>query len=317
MEKEVIFNFFPICNDKVITSIGFRVHEYSGSDDKKIKFLLSRVEEDSKEMAFAEISENFKVKLPNGKEVNGLTHTRYNSLLHNGTEGVLYEPIFQLFNAPKFPLSVSTMIVNGKIKITEQKECTTIPKTEFTTRITEEIPNHYLTEYITDDGFELCKLINSDFFEAIQLLYNNQRYVSTLKLLMSAIDTFAFLEFGDKANNFKDWLKEYCIVSKLNLTEDELWEYRNSILHMTNAYSRKVIDKKISKLSFYVNREDVKDMISDGEAKYFNLFSLINVIASGVDKWGESFNAEREKFKTFCDRYDLIISDIRYNKIYQ
>lgn len=114
MDTEVIFNIFPVCNNDIITAIGFRVHEHGGSDQEKIDFLLSRIEIDVKEMAFIEVIESFKVKLADGKEVNGITHERYNNLLHNGTEGILYEPIFQLFEAPKHPLSVSTMFVNGK-----------------------------------------------------------------------------------------------------------------------------------------------------------------------------------------------------------
>lgn len=313
MEK--IFNIFPICDDRIISHIGFCIHEFVGEDEEKIQYLLSKVEEDSKKYSITEVPSEFKVKLPNGKEINGLTHERYNSLLHNGTDGVLYEEIFQLFGAPQFPLSVSTMIVNGEIKVTEQKRFETVPKTEFTTQLVEQVPEYYLKAYMSEKGFALSELINADFFDAIRILYNNQKFVSSLKLLMSAIDTFSFLEYGDRPNNFKDWLDKYCDLSVLKLTNSELWEYRNSILHMTNSYSRKVINKKINQLSFYVGENDLPYMISNGEAKYFNLFSLINCIAEGIDNWGESFNSERSKFEIFCDRYDLIMSDQRYSKL--
>lgn len=313
MEK--IFNIFPICNNRIITHIGFCVHEIDGTDEEKLKYLLSKVEQDSKKIKIIEVPSNFKVRHPSGEEINGLTHERYNSLLHNGTDGILYEGIFQHFGAPEFPLSVSTMIVDGEIKITEQKKFDTIPKTEFTTKLVEQVPLYYLSEYMSDNGFALSELINTDFFEAIRILYNKQKYVSSMKLLMSAIDTFSFLEYGDKPNNFKDWIIQFCDLSALNINESELWEYRNSVLHMTNSYSRRVIDKKVSQLSFYVGEKDLPYMISNGEAKYFNLFSLINCIAQGIDKWGESFNIERSKFRKFCDRYDLIMSDQRYSKI--
>lgn len=55
--KEVIFNLFPICNDKIITNIGFRVHEFEGKDEDKIQYLLSRVEQDVKEMIILKISD--------------------------------------------------------------------------------------------------------------------------------------------------------------------------------------------------------------------------------------------------------------------
>jgi hypothetical protein len=315
MAKEVIFNIFPICKSDIITEVGFRVHEFEGSDDEKTNFLLTRVETDFKEMVFIKISDDFKVLLADGEEVNGLTHERYNNFLHNGTESILYEPIFQLFNAPKTPLSVSTMVVDGKIYITQSKHFDTMPKTNFTEKITEKIPNHYLKEFTTEDGFDMGALINSDFIVSIRLLFQNQKYVSCVKLLMSAIDTFAFLEFGDVDGNFKKWVSRYCDLSSVGVSEIELWAYRNSIIHMTNSYSRQVIKNKVQKLSFYVNKDNVDYLTTDGEAKYFNLLTLINSINKAIEKWCDSYNDEREKFEPFCDRYDLIISDSRYGTI--
>lgn len=315
MDKEIIFNIFPICNSDIVSEIGFRVHEYAGTDDDKIKFLLSRVEQDVKEMAFIKVSSDFKVQVANGQEVIGLTHERYNNLLHNGTDGILYEPIFQLFNAPQTPLSVSTMVVDGEIKITTQKHFDTMPKAKFTETVTEKIPNHYLKEFMTEEGFNMGALINSDFIVSIRLLFQNQKYVSCIKLLMSSIDTFAFLEYGDVSGNFKTWINKYCDLSSVGINESELWEYRNSIIHMTNSYSRKVIDNKVQKLSFYVSKDNVDYLTTDGEAKYFNLLTLINVVNKGLEKWCDSYNIDRSKFPTFCDRYDLIISDSRYGRI--
>lgn len=315
METEVIFNLFPICNSNIISAIGFRVHDHSGSDEEKIVFLSSRIELDIKEMAYIKVSENFKVQLPTGEEINGLTHERFNNLLHNGTEGILYEPIFQLFNAPENPLSIATMFVDGEIKITAKQEFGTPPKTKFTEKITEKIPDHYLSRYTTDEGINLGELINSDFIEAIRLLFQNQKYVSAIKLLMAAIDTFAFIEFGDVKGNFKSWLVKYCDIPQVGITVEELWEYRNSILHMTNAHSRNVLKNNILRLSFYVSESDIDYLTTNGDAKYFNLVTLINVINLGIENWCDSYNTEREKFESFCTRYDLVISDNRYNKI--
>jgi hypothetical protein len=317
MEKEVIFNIFPICNKDIILSIGFRVHEFSGSDQEKIEYLLSKIETDIKEMAYIKVPDNFKLNLPTGEIINGITHERYNNLLYNGTEGILYESIFQMFNAPVTPLSVSTMYVDGEIKITEQRQFEAESKTKFTTKITENISEHYLKKYMTDKGFEFAELINVDFMEAIKLLLWNQKYTSTIKLLMAAIDTFAFLEYGDIKGSYKKWLEEFCEVSLLGVNEDELWEYRNSILHMTNANSRKVIQNHVQRLSFYISDKDIEFLTTNGDAKYFNLLSLIKVINFGILKWVDSFNTNREKFGTFCKRYDLIISDNRYNRIEQ
>lgn len=316
-KMEKIFNIFPIFEGDLYIRIGFRVHEMEGTDEEKINFLLSRIEQDITEMALVDLPENFTIKLPNGTEIIGLTLDSYNTLLYNGTDGILYEPIFQLFDAPEYPLSVSTSIVDGQVKIDKSIYFETTPKAPFTEKLHEEMPNYYLSEFMTDEGFEMDKMIDHDFFNAIRLLFNHKHFVSCLKLLMSAIDSIAFLEYGDVANKniFKNWLIEYCDFSTLNISEDELWEYRNSILHMTNSYSRKVNSKKVSPLQFYVSAEDKPDLISDVESKYFNLKRLISVISDGISKWAESFNENRGKFAGFCDRYDLIVSDSRYRKL--
>ena len=140
-------------------------------------------------------------------------------------------------------------------------------------------------------------------------------YVSSLKLLLSAIDTFAFLEFGDTRNNFKNWLNEFCNLSELKITEEELWEFRNSLLHMTNTVSRKVQNESVIGLGFYVFNEDIEERTSDGKIKYFNLKSLIVNVAFGLKSWAESFNNNRGKFEQFIERYDLVISDTRYKRI--
>jgi len=315
MNTELIFNIFPICNDDIISTIGFRVHEHSGTDEEKINFLLSKVETDVKEMGYIKISENFKVKLPNGEEVIGLTKERFNNLQHNGTEGILYEPIFQVFDAPKNPLSVATMFVDGEIKITKSEKFETVPKTKFTEGITESIPEHYLKKFMTENGFRLGDLINEDFIEAIRLLFQNQKYVSCAKLLMAAIDTFAFLDFGDVKDNFKNWLTKYCDLSKVKVTDEQLWEYRNSMLHMTNTRSRKVMQNDVRQLAFYLSESEIDFMTSNGEANYFNLLTLINEVNNGIANWCESYNSDPDKFENFCERYDSIISDSRYRQI--
>jgi hypothetical protein len=132
---------------------------------------------------------------------------------------------------------------------------------------------------------------------------------------MAAIDTFAFLEYGDTKDNFKKWLTSFCDLSSIKLTVDELWEYRNSILHMTNAQSRKVIQNQIERLSFYVSENDIDFLTTNGEAKYFNLLTLIRTINLGIVNWINTYDTDRSKFEIFSDRYDLIISDSRYNKI--
>ncbi len=315
MEK--IINLFPIIEGQIINCIGFRIHEMEGTDEEKIEFLKSRVETDSKEMAITPLPEGFTIKHPDGTVTSGLSLERYNGLLHNGTDAILYEGIFQVFDFPESPLQVSTPIIDGIIKFDKSLKFEREPKAPFTTKIHEEIPKHYLDEFITEEGFALVELIDKDFFGAIRLTYNEGYYVSCLKLILSAIDTMAFLEFGDIAhkNIFIEWLDTYCELSRINIKQTELWEYRNSLLHMTNAYSRKVTQEYVKQLKFYVSNSDKPDIIGDVQSNYFNIKSLIETVSVGIGKWAESFNSDKDKIEGFLERYDMVISDSRYNRL--
>lgn len=317
MATEKIINIFPIFEGQILTCIGFRVHELDGTDDEKIEFLKSRIEQDVKEMAVTLLPENFLIRLPDGTTSPGITLERYNTLLHNGTDGILYEGIFQALDFPENPLQISTPIVDGEIKFHKSMKFDMELKAPFTTKIHEEIPKHYLDEFITDQGFALVELIDKDFFGAIKLTFNEGYYVSCLKLLLSAVDSIAYLEFGDipQRNIFRDWLTTYCDFSNLNIDDSELWEYRNSLLHMTNAYSRKVSKELVKRLKFYVSGEDKPTLTGDMQSKYFNVKSLIQAVSDGIDRWAESYNENRDKIEGFIDRYDLVISDSRYHKV--
>ena len=173
----------------------------------------------------------------------------------------------------------------------------------------------YLTHYMTEEGFDLSQLVNDDYLLAIKLLYNNRHYVSALKLLMSFIDTIAFLEFDDTHRNFQKWLDQYVNLSDLQIVSDELWEMRNSLLHMTNVDSRKVRKGDVQRLMFYIGTLTKGLPDKTDEAKYFELMGLIRAVAYGVDRWANSYNIDRTKFQIFVDRYDRIISDSRYQTV--
>lgn len=189
---------------------------------------------------------------------------------------------------------------------------------------TENSPNYihidkqkeWYSEYIDEKGVHFDKLINDDFFEAIRITYNSKQYVSSMKLLMICVDTISYLEYGDKPKNFQNWINNYTKISDLNIQSEELWEFRNSILHMTNLDSRKVISGKIKRLMFYVSKSNITYPKETDEGKYFNFKELIDIIAEGIKNWAESYNIEKSKFEYFLDRYDRIISDKRMTYIY-
>jgi hypothetical protein len=313
---ETIFNIFTICNDEVIEHIGFKAHELEGTDEEKIEFLKKNVQSDSIDFKYIKIPGSFKLTKDGNDIIGAITVESYNTLNHNGTISILFEPIFQVYDVSQSPLFVVTFIVNGEIKIEGFDKLNSNPTVPFTQSLNERIPIDYINHYLTDEGFEMDRLLEDDFLKATKILFQNDCYVSALKLLLSALDTISFLEYGDVAGNFKKWIDEYCEIDKANITSEELWEFRNSLLHMTNALSRKVKKKIVRELSFYVSNSDIEERKSDGETKFFNLKTLITITTDGLEKWGLSYNENRDKFSVFIERYDQVISDSRYGKLH-
>ncbi|MEJ7666936.1 MAG: hypothetical protein WKG07_49245 [Hymenobacter sp.] len=105
-------------------------------------------------------------------------------------------------------------------------------------------------------------------------------------------------------------------LSNLEITSDELWEFRNSVLHMTNLDSRKVQLGKAKRLIFYVSHPTTKYVKEMDEGKTFNFKELLDALGLGISNWALSYNIEKQKFETFLIRYDRIISDKRMTTTY-
>jgi len=170
----------------------------------------------------------------------------------------------------------------------------------------------YLTRYMTDAGFDFPRLLNDDFFQPVRILYNARHYVSATKLLLVAIDSMSFIEYGDSdGNTFTRWLDTYANLGQLGITAEELWEHRNSLLHMSNLDSRRILAGKVRRLFTYVGTLPVGFTQKHPNEKHCSLIGLIQAVADGCSQWAKSYNADRAKFETFLDRYDLIVSDSR------
>lgn len=313
--KEIVFNFFLIMKNDIITKIGYKTHEISGNDDQKINFLKTNLEKDKNDLIYISVPNSFKIKHSNSSEKSGISLNQYNNLVLNNTVAILFEEAFRSFDVSQTPLFISTVLKNGKITVSESIDGKVDYNAPFVTGITEEVPEYYLKQYTTDAGFELYRLMNDDFFKAIELLVNNGLFVSAIKLIVSAIDTISFLEYGDITGNFKMWLDKFCDLEKIGANSSEFWEYRNSILHMTNSSSRKVIKNEVRALAFYVHEVDLNELNKNAEYKYFNLKTFIDEVGLAMEKWSAEFNNEPQKMTKFIERYDLIVSDSRYGKI--
>jgi hypothetical protein len=171
-------------------------------------------------------------------------------------------------------------------------------------------------KYYQKDGFDLLALLDDDFIDPVRLLFNNRRFISAAKLLLVAIDSIGFLEFGnDSRCPFIDWLNQYADISPLGITPMELWEHRNSLLHMSNLDSRKVVAEKVRRLLPYVGCLPEGACLQENFAKFYNLKILIQCVARACGEWGRSLNENHAKFKGFAERYDLVTSDVRFAEI--
>lgn len=170
----------------------------------------------------------------------------------------------------------------------------------------------YLSTFFTKEGLDLSGLINTDFFQPIRILFQNKHYVSAAKLLFVAIDSIGHIEYGDiKENKFIKWLTTYADLSEIDITAEELWEHRNSLLHMSNLDSRKVITGKVRRIFMYLGELPDNYKILNETAGYYSLRTLIQTFAHACDKWLNTYNEDKNKIRSFIERYDLITSDTR------
>lgn len=222
----------------------------------------------------------------------------------------LFEEAFGFYRAPKAPLICITAIVDGAPLIDLQADLEPYQGN----KVGEELPGDmqdWLVKYTEENTFRFDKLINDDYFVAIRTLFNARHIASASKLLMSCIDTLAFVEHGNERGNFALWLDSYVDLAPLGITSAELWEFRNSIVHMTNLSSRAVLAGKVATIMPYIGSDELAKHARSTAMKPFNFYSLIQAIGTGIGKWAETYNADRDKFLSFIERYDTIISDSR------
>lgn len=168
------------------------------------------------------------------------------------------------------------------------------------------------SKYIKDGIFHSAEMVNDDLFEPIRILYNKAFYISACKLLLIAIDSVAYVEYGDSYENiFIKWLKEFANLGSLGISEEELWEHRNSLLHMSNLESRKVAKGKVRRIAFYAGKKP--DCIGElgTELGIYGLYELIQTFGKGIGAWLDSYSSSQKDWEPFLERYERIVSDGR------
>jgi len=296
--NEPVYNLFLYVEGGFIKELGVSVHQMSGTDQEKLSKLQSLVDQDY----------GFATRFPQPKP---LEWREYEGMARLGRQHEIFEEAFRACGAPAHPLVVVTPIVDGSPRI---MAVTGIGKLDL-----EELHDtpagspgamvDYLKAYVHDGKFDIPALINDDYFKAIKLLFNEQHYVSAAKLLMSFLDTIAFIELGDVRGSFVTWLQKYADLRSVGVTAEELWEFRNGLLHMTNLHSRAVIAGRVDRLVFFVG--NISPLAAPKGEKYFKLKELIDAIVGAISRWIQSYNDDRSKIVDFVSRYDLTISDSR------
>jgi len=250
----------------------------------------------------------------NGRTYKGfLRLNTYINLFEVGKVYELFIEIFDYYNSPERPLMCISIIKNGSLKIDGELPIYNddIAHKKIHIRST---PT-YLEQCYDNKEFHVDRLIYDDFLEAIEMLLATQHYIEALKLIISSIDSFAFLELGDVNKNFNTWINTYFDLDALRVSAEELWELRNSILHMTNFESRNVIGGKVSRLILQISTISNLRPNKTFDGKYLNIHQFYAETTIAVEKWLASITSNTGKLRSFIDRYDSIVSNSRYTTI--
>lgn len=283
---ERVVNVFAYGNSTHVHAVGWRVYEKSGTYNELTEFLRTRASYDHRIAARQDLPAPL---LWRDFEVMNRVNPFVGSLVQAGI-------------TDENDICCVTHIINGEVRVEDIHD----------SESTEAVPD-YLTAYLSEQGFDFPQLINDDHFEAIHLLWNNRKYISCLKLVFSTIDTLGFVAYGpDERNCFTRWLDDYCEFESLGVTSGELWELRNSLIHMTNLDSRKVNSGRTHRLQPRIAHPD-RDVppFVDGMKVFHVARFVITVLPHGIENWLDSYNRERGKFAEFVERYDTIVSEAR------
>ena len=283
--KERIVNIFVYIDRESIRSIGYTEYEMEGTYEELTSYLQSRVDVDHATATRIDLHEEFSpADFRYALRVNGLQH------LIPVVGDVVGDSVYCI-----------TQIIDGALGINESvhdPEHNPVPD--------------YLRIYWTSSGFDFGQLMDDDFMDAIKLLWGNKKYISALKLMFIMIDTLGFVAFGPLGDAFTRWLDKYCDLVSLDVSSAELWELRNSLLHMSNLSSRRVERGSVTRLLPVVTSIQNDIPVEMGDFKNLHASRFIgDVVPRGIVSWVQSMNGDPEKFMTFVERYDTVVSEAR------
>ncbi len=316
--SETAVNLFLYVEGGVVKSLGAVPHVFDSADEVEIvAFLQSRVALDSTQAVRYALPVAGIKRWLGVDATQGLPFELFSYFARTGNALRLFEGPLRAVNAPERPCVCITPIVDGKptVEVVTHVDPPMSPATlsaEFD-GIVRRID--YLAAYLTPSGLNVHDLLFDDFTKAIKLLYEHKHYVSGMKLILSFVDTVAYLELGDVTDNFGTWLSNYVALGPVGVTPSELWEFRNSILHMTNPLSRRVRSGKVLPLHFHMDPSSKSVRIDrDSGTKMFSFEALYEAIIDGVAKWTKSYSGSLSKQLEFIQRYDTVLSEGRLGR---
>ena len=316
--SETVANLFLYVEGEVIKGLGAVAHDLYGDDREIVAFLQGRAAVDASRAARYPLPVACIKSWLGIDAEQGLSFEVYSYLARTGNALRLFEGPLQDFKAPEKPLVCITPIVDGKPRIDVLTNV--VPPTAPVT-LSEGFDGilrqtDWLAAYITTSGLNMDDLLGDDFVDAIKLLYEHKHYVSAMKLIVSFVDTVAYLDLGDVAGNYETWLSKYAALAPLGVTPSELWEFRNAILHMTNPVSRKVLSGNVLPLHFYIDSTSKSVRIDrDSGTKMFSFAALHEAITEAVGAWTKSYSGNLPKQLEFIQRYDTVLSEGRVGKL--
>jgi hypothetical protein len=297
---EPVYNVFLLFNADVCSSVGYVVHEHLQDDAVSMEFLKAQVVADFKRAIHFDLSKPF-------------TRDEYNARCRLGQSTFHLEQLIRHLKAPRTPLLCVTPVKDGSIYFNYS-----FHSGEMDTNAAARALGHtgtmidWLEKYTDEEGnTHLSRLIQDDYFRAIDLTFNARLYVSSMKLLLCCIDSLAYVEYGNdrKTVPFINWLSVYADLAPLGITAEELWELRNGLLHMTNISSAKVRKRKVRRISFKIGQPIHPG--SQTEIFYFDFVALIRAVSAAHVRWLDTYNGNFDKLAAFVERYDETISDNR------
>ncbi|NUN08336.1 MAG: hypothetical protein HUU54_04090 [Ignavibacteriaceae bacterium] len=107
--EEIVLNIYLDIDDGRIKNFRAASYRIDGSDEEKVNFLRSKVEED--------YSSSYKFDAPQDERGGLMTWKSFEKLRKRNLEIGLFEEIFSEFGVPDEPLILVTPVIDGKVGV--------------------------------------------------------------------------------------------------------------------------------------------------------------------------------------------------------